>query len=624
MPTLSRIVDEARKTQFKDKNIYLNILQPRFTNITSDSEVEKHNQSSLDNGGKNTPTLKRDKLHNKEITQNLNEEEDKKILGKTIESKDGKFISRSVARRIRKESQSTIEIRKIVRRKRKTRSKKKKRTYISTNYSLPWVDSSLWSTVASTLPESLPIAQPCVTRAEVESEDSKACEAVLPHSGFIRSSWFTYIVITTYSTFDSLGLLKNCKGNLSDLLSVSESVEFTIKKTNAGLPFLCKKDEPENIKWCKKIMRHLLASPNVKNLLCVFNNALDLTQKGLLQAFYEIPAVIYHRFQISAVDRFAKIKIRQVWCIPHILIIIECMFFYNLIEICKKYSKEVTGYAYSISQNNRIISRNIINLRSKRKPALDGIYYFYSLDYSKFDRTVPTWFIDIFYAISKECIRELSSHELILFDLCRLFTKYTPFIHEDEYFITGKGISSGLFITNFFDTIFNMVLINIVETLFYDHTNTFNRLMDLDSNILNDKIEDIKRNELPKNSKNFSYLVLGDDGVVYWCKRMLEFLKRFCFFLGMEVKVKNTISDGVSDIFYLGRYWDVNGIPDQTFEYISAHIIFRTKFYKEAEIDFDIKDLEVMRVLSICLPLKSGKEYLNKVFKDWEDRKSVV
>jgi hypothetical protein len=339
----------------------------------------------------------------------------------------------------------------------------------------------------------------------------------------------------------------------------------------------------------------------------------------VIQSFFELPSLIYHRFQIGRFDdNRSKVKVRQVWCVPQIVVALEAYFFYNIVENCKFLSINQPDYRYSIAQNNKLISKRISLLKKCRMPNLDGKYNFYSLDYSKYDRCIPVWFVDVFFAIAKESLRGMSENEEELFRILRLFVKYTPFIYDGELYFKLKGISSGLFITNFYDTLFNMTLVKMAEIIFFDARELHSKLMNNDRNFFSQRTNLNKRLVNLDLTYRFDCLFLGDDGLVYWSESLITLLRRICFFLGMELSVKNISRNENEDVFYLGRYWDKDNIPDQSFEYMVDHITFRTKFYRQQDIDFNVRDLDVMRVLSICLPLKSGKEFLNKAFYDWK------
>ncbi len=536
-----------------------------------------------------------------------------------------KTLSRKFRRRLSKLSREfsvSDEVRRLSVGKRKKRSKKKKNVFFNTSYTLPWTDGSLWTTISRTLPESLPNSKPKTSRREVSERDAEACEAYLSPVGNIGSSWLA--IFTKFATSCAMDLeyLDYSQRNRCSVLSVSDAVELTSKNTNSGLPFSIKKNSDKAKSWTKNALRNLLKRPCYGEIVTAFTNGLVLSKKGTMQALFELPALTYHRFQIGRnEDNSPKVKIRQVWCVPQLLVALEAYFFYNILEICKNKSVSKPDYKYSICQNNRLISKRICLLKKVRRTSLNGKYSFYSLDYAKYDRSIPVWFVDIFYAIAEECIADMSKHEKLLYNMLRLFTKYTPFIYDGEIFFKIRGISSGLFITNFYDTLFNMTLIKITEYLFFEKESYCDYIMKSDHNFLLRRTAFSKSIDPSYIDWKFDCIFLGDDGVVYWCDRMLKLLEKICYFLGMEVSVKNISRSEDEDIFYLGRSWDYNNIPDQTFEYITDHIIFRTKFYNENDLDFSLEDLDVMRVFSICLPLKSGKEYLNKVFKDWEPLK---
>jgi hypothetical protein len=539
--------------------------------------------------------------YSSDFIQEIQNEDHKKIFSP---------VSRRIRRKLSRESRSTVEVRRLSSIKRKENENKITRSIFNTGTHLPWIDSTLRSHINSSFPKSLRRSFPTVTREEIAFEDRKACKEYLSPSRRIRNCWLTCFITTTSHVLNELRLIKMHKRDRSDLLSIAEAVELTAKNTNSGLPLMLKKNDPRNVKWVKEALRSLFENPTNGSMINLFTKSLTIDGKGLQQKFFDLPNLLFHRFQISK----GKAKIRQVWCVPHFIVALEAIFFGRKLEECKHYSTTLVDYPYSIGQTNRMISDSLSRFKSQYKP--NSNRYFTSLDYSKYDRTIPDWYIDIFYELMGDDL-DLSQNSREIYNMLRIYTKYSPFIFEGTMNFKKRGISSGLFITNLIDSIFNLTLLRMTEYFYYEFPSIFDEIVDSNENILQ-KYRDMRNFTYISQNKYSCILVLGDDGIVYWDEYMIKFLEKICSFIGMSLSVKHKcINPNKEDVFYLGRFWDPENIPDQTFEYMSDHIVFRTKFYKEDDLEFDLKDLNVMRILSICLPLKSGWEYLDKTFGDW-------
>jgi hypothetical protein len=632
------ILRDVKESFFKDEKTFRFITskyalfsQDTIDKINCLSEEETDDKIKDDNSVNTSSTVKNNKLFNpnsvfQDGKRNFIKNQITSELKNENVNSTKSTISRRFRRKLSKERRVSYELRRLhvnARNAKKSKNKKKRRsTYFTTGYSLPWCDDSLWTTISRSLPDSLPDGKPKISRDAIAYEDRESCKSYVSHSNRPGYSWLACFTKVAIRSAVELRCYAHSEGSKFDFLSISDAVEKTVKNTNSGLPHSTKKNNDKTISWTKNMLRHLFNRPTYGKIITMFTNSLVLTKKGTIQAIFELPSLIYHRFQIGRYDdNKPKVKVRQVWCVPQIIVALEAYYFYNFIEKCKFHSVNDANYKYSIAQNNALISARICLLKKVRKPSLDGLYNFYSLDYSKYDRSIPIWFVDIFFAMAKDSLKEMSKHESLIFGILRLFTKYTPFIYDGEIYFKLRGISSGLFITNFYDTLFNMSLIRLCEVIFFSAYDTYRYIMESDFNFYQRRTDLHKRMEYLDLSFHFDCVFLGDDGVVYWCERLVELLKKMCHFLGMEINIKNTSRNEDEDIFYLGRYWDKDNIPDQTFEYMVDHIIFRTKYYKEDELEFDLDELDVMRVLSICLALKSGKEFLNIVFKEWEPLK---
>jgi len=325
----------------------------------------------------------------------------------------------------------------------------------------------------------------------------------------------------------------------------------------------------------------------------------------------ELPTTIFYRVQPSideAVNN-VKVKIRQVWGIPQRIVCLEYYFFKSILE--RVYNNNLFGDVsiYSSGLTNHQISVKIIN-RLRRKQHLSG-KSLYSMDYSKFDRTIPSYAIDLFYSISKEAL-ELNEQEEEIFDLLRYYIKHTPYVWKGLLFVKVKGVPSGSYITNLIDTWWNYtlwILSYTVKNYYYNNVKDF-----LNKELLLDK----KVFKYIDNTLDYKFIdigICGDDSLALTDSFHIYVLKDLCKRFDMKI-VEFSISRNIyEDTYFLGRYWDYESRPIQTDTYFMGHLALRTKFYKKEEVDFDIsEDLTITRMLSICLAYYNGLDFLKKHF----------
>jgi hypothetical protein len=587
----------AKKSKVLDQIAYNNIKSKYPNNNSQIKDVSSSGEQNVSNN----------------ITTEINYDQE----GKLFQS-----LSRKQSRRLSRELRLAKKIRNLSSEKSRKKAIKKLNNEFNTRITLPWVDRSLWSQLASVRSSPLPRTQPGITREEVQANDKACCKDYLSPERSIRNCWFSCFVVAACHAANDIRINSFSKRSKCNVLSIKDAVELTAKSTHSGAPLMTKKSDPENISWVKRVMRDLFAKPSKGKMFNAFTSGLTILEKGLTQSLFELPQMLFRRYQIGFNDDGTfKIKPRVVWCIPHLVVAIEAYFLWNMLQEIINESKSDSEYPYNIGQTNRQISKSIESLR-KFCINLDSNSIF-SLDYKKYDRTIPIWFFDIFFSIVEDRL-DLSAHEKIIFDNLRLYIKYTPMIFNNNLVFKTRGISSGLFITNLLDTLFNLTLIKLTEIFFSEFPEYFDKVRFTKRMLFNERI-DCKKVFNVLSFFSYTTRVLGDDGIVYWNKEKLHFLERLCFFLGMGLSVKNIANDPInSDIFYLGRYWDKDNIPDQTESYMAGHIILRTKWYNKEKLGFDIKDLDAMRILSICLPLKSGKLFIKKYLSDYEPLKNFI
>jgi hypothetical protein len=364
-----------------------------------------------------------------------------------------------------------------------------------------------------------------------------------------------------------------------------------------------------------------------KNFSILFNHPDSLNN---------LPTVLYHRFQVSMNKNTPEkdIKIRQVWCVPYAIVALERMFFGKWIDAAVNRARTSPKPIYTIGLTpkeigSRIISRMYIQYKAgsysyKRYSRLRKKIY--SLDFSKFDSTINLFFIDLIYA-ARFLTLELTSNAKKVFDLLRLYVKFTPIIYNDILFIKQIGIASGLYLTNFIDTIVNGCFINAASIIESCAKASLT-------------IRKWTRSSFPLDAEKIDFLTLlanavidvpdysvtGDDTLIACTGDFVRLHKKLCSEFGLTPNIKHTYLgtvnsdfDGDSFIYYLGRYWNNSCKPWNPEEYFISHLILRTKFYKFDEFGIqDEEELELFRLLSICLPYVNGWSFINKYYHDWE------
>jgi hypothetical protein len=337
-----------------------------------------------------------------------------------------------------------------------------------------------------------------------------------------------------------------------------------------------------------------------------------------LDHLLNLPELIFHRFQAvyDDVSNICVEKSRLVWCVPYTVVSLENIFFGKLIDSTKSKSINSEEVLYPISLTNfQIGQRSVSTLRKKFRILGNKNFKIYSLDFKKFDSTVPNWTKDMFFSIMRACI-DLTPKQNKVYDYLRFYVKHTPFVSKEGINFKNKGISSGLLITNLFDTWLNLTIfyfVDVVKLLYpeviddiYDHEIPFDRI------------------SMDKSKVKYGFIirepfvrVMGDDSIYLCDEFSLELHRKICRLIGMDVTVKHVCHHPDDDIFFLGRFWNSSNRPFQTEEYMALRIVY-TKWYDDKTIPFDLKDLHLFRMLSICLPLIGGKEFLDKYLFDYE------
>jgi hypothetical protein len=387
------------------------------------------------------------------------------------------------------------------------------------------------------------------------------------------------------------------------------------KNTHAGTDTLGKKNNLDVQKRVIRQVRDIFRKPSSHNIIS--KHPIVNIDSRLFNLF-GLPELIFHRFQAIYDETLdiCKEKSRIVWCVPYTIVALENIFFGELINSVKKYSLLSNEVVYPLGLTNyQIGQRSVGTLRNRFHSLGKKDYKIYSLDFSKYDSTIPNWAKDLFFSLCRQVL-DLDKNQSQVYDYLRVYVKHTPFVFGDEVKFKKKGISSGLLITNVFDTWWNLTIHYFVHLLYdvypeciddiYDREITFDKLYMDKSKV---KYELLINNPIVR--------VMGDDTIILCSPFELELHKKICTLLGMKVTVKHVTHDPFDPIFFLGRYWNYNNRPYQSEEYMSLRIVY-TKYYNEEKIPFSKKDIHLNRMLSICLPLIGGKEFLDKYLFDYK------
>lgn len=487
----------------------------------------------------------------------------------------------------------------------------------------PWIDSSLWDVLDPSNNNIFPknISSDTVRFSkngeingrsnlssklfsiETRRKDFDSIKKYTSNSRRLHSSQADCFGLAGYDAALQLGIIPNPNIKFKNRRNVEESVVKTSKNTNSGWPFFKRKNDVSCIRDTVSWVSNFINRPTYYSIL---KNPLT-----------ENPTSLFHRVQPSVDGDNCNIKIRQVWCVPQRIIALEHYFFSELIENVKSMNMKGRFSVYSSGLTNESISRKMVrNLR-------DRLFFdssskkVYSLDYSKYDSTIPNFAIDLFFAIIKDHL-DLSDSEDKAFECLRCYTRNTPLCYGNNLYIKTKGIMSGTYITNLFDTWFNLLLWNVSNSMKHDNYNYY-QIPDH-----HDFIKKISYKAFPMSPRN-DIALCGDDVLIYTDDYEISIHRKLCLSLGMKIEVSESYTTHKQSFYFLGRFWDFMNRPIQTEIYLTSHICVRTKFYNIKEVGPEvIKNLDLYRILSICLPFYNGINYIKKYLMNWKPMRDFL
>jgi hypothetical protein len=489
---------------------------------------------------------------------------------------------------------------------------------------LPVSCNNLSAYLANNEQDTLPVFGNTVTRSDYESESEKAFEDYTSRPKTICNNMQHLIFGSIVSTFNVLGISWQISDdNRFTPLAIRRSVTDLVKNTNSGHPHFKKKSDKAVINDTIHWVNQFLQNPTFYRIGKAFikSNKKIIDDNSMFSELSEYPTHIMYRLQISPEDKLSnvfKTKIRPVWCVPFAIVALENMFFHNMILQTKSTAQNCNSPVFPVGYSNKQLSQRIASpMHRKMRRSLGRKLR--AFDYSKFDRSVNGYFTSAIFTLWGSNLK-MSHKRWKAYNALRYYTMHTPFIYKNDIYVTRRGVCSGSYTTNVRDTIVNLAMIIASLTIKYN-------CKDLANLIVNNILLELEhtmvdfRLLIRKGSYNVnvnSCHVYGDDGIVLESDDFFKIHKFICGEFGFNIKYENPVNTGES-FFFLGRFWDKNGLPWQTESYMKAHIMFRTRWYKKEHVNFDIsKYLDLYRVLSICLPLNNGKKFLFKYFSDWE------
>jgi hypothetical protein len=485
----------------------------------------------------------------------------------------------------------------------------------SLSFSKPRCHSGLRARIHRNSGGQIPVPLRGLTRSEILEKDRETVKSYLTASRGCRKCNLTVFTAAAKRAGTHLGMFKNCAERPYSWKPIVQSVLELSKDTHAGTDTYGRKNATAVQRRVISQIRDIFRRPTSRKIY--FQNTGWVTSGSQLDNLYNLPEVIFHRFQ-AVVDEKKSVAIeksRLVWCVPYTFVALENIIFGNMIKSIKEHARCRNESIYPTGCTNyEIGQKSVRTLRDLFSTVTSANNKIYSLDYSRFDASVPMWAKDIFFSIRSETM-DMSPTERIIYDFVRIYFKYTPFIYGDKVYIKQKGISSGLLLTNIFDTWWNLTIHFYVDYIIEYFPECIDDILNED--VYFDRMSmDKSKVKIDKNFDMPLLRVLGDDTIILCSEFRLLLHRKVCLKLGMKVDVKHITLEPSDKIFFLGRYWLKNNRPTQTEEYMALRITY-TKWYDDKKIPFDLKDLHLFRMLSICLPLVGGKEFLDKYLFDY-------
>lgn len=342
-------------------------------------------------------------------------------------------------------------------------------------------------------------------------------------------------------------------------LNFSKCIELLPNTTSTGFPNFKKKSDEKEILYAEKLFSDFKSKKFVDTKL---------------QLLLDYPSVIFHRYTPKLNSKKTKkvisYKIRQVFCLSYFITCLEVSLFYPFMDRFYKVAD-----SFFTGKDTRVeISNKIQKVRFKAATE-NGVIL--CGDISGCDRSQSADSMKLFFSFIGS---NYTNTEFKNFLALIKFLIFTPTVDSNgDYHVTNGTVSSGSYIT----TVINTFIVNMALNVSYFK---------------------LYGEFIPKES----HLVQGDDFIIL-LKNPNDY-PSFCeYMFDFNLKVKKmdqTISYPSEDILFLGFFWDVNGEPDQTNEWIFTRIIFPERY-----INQEGPERLISRYLSLIFLLKRSTLLFN-------------
>ena len=233
-----------------------------------------------------------------------------------------------------------------------------------------------------------------------------------------------------------------------------------------------------------------------ENANLIFENYLNIKARVRDGADVSIPAMSFHRAQISnyvidgRVDSTnIKYKDRLVWCVDAGTVAVESQFATPLIEMLVNEAKWYAG------------GKDPWQLRHAIKRSVFEIGRWYSLDFSLFDQTVPSWLIKHVFSIIKGWFVLTNEQERELDWVCQNFIHTSIMLPDGSVNMKHRGIPSG---SNFTQVVGSMCNYLVIATYLIS-LQTGNSMHDYTSLF----------GKMGPSAKDLSFFIMGDDNLFF-------------------------------------------------------------------------------------------------------------
>ena len=272
----------------------------------------------------------------------------------------------------------------------------------------------------------------------------------------------------------------------------------------------------------------------------IFNKFLHLKHLISADGGVKIPALAFHRAQISnfvkdgVVDSSEiKYKDRLVWCIDAATVSVESQFAKPLID---HFSRNVNWYAGG---------KDPLTLRKLIRSGYNTVGQWYSLDFSLFDQTIPSWLLKHCFYLIREMLVLTEEEDAELRWVEDNFINTSILLDNESIRQKAKGIPSGSNFTQLIGSMANFLV--IMTYLFHDLS---------DSN----KVYETKVWEnLGGSRTTLKCFIMGDDNLFFSYKKIsVEDLSSYVWNnFGMKIHPEKTESSGSERIEpkFLKRQW---------------------------------------------------------------------